>query len=548
MRAFDQVFTRTEAGVPSLILGVAQDVTVLEEREQALEELRKASQRLRSQVENSPLAVIEFDPEFRIRRWSEEAEHLFGWKQEEVLGLRPEDFHFIHDEDVPRVQKLVLDMREGRQPRNVSHGRNYRKDGEVLFCEWYNSPLLDVNGHMESLFSLVLNVTDRVQAEAALKEAAQRKDEFFAMLGHELRNPLAPLRHAAEVLERRDSEDPLVVRARQIIMRQVEHLTGLVDDLLDASRVTRGKIRLERQRVDLRDIARECVEDYAEDFRSRRLRLTLGMGESCVWVDADRIRLSQVLGNLLQNAAKFTDPGGSVTVSVGVKGDQAALTVEDDGLGMDEALLARLFEPFAQAERSLERSGGGLGLGLALAKGLVELHAGTIEATSGGLGRGSRFVVQLPLLPAAAELPKVHPLPERRTSSLRVLIIEDNPNAAETLKMLFVMQGHEVLTARSGAEALDMAHHLRPELVLCDIGLPGGMNGYEVARAFRQTPQLRGAFLIAITGYGQEDDQRRAFEAGFDVHLTKPVPFDQIEQLMSRVLPPSHRTASGVRH
>ncbi len=366
--------------------------------------------------------------------------------------------------------------------------------------------------------------------EEALREASQRKDEFLAALSHELRNPLAPILNSIYVLAHVEPGSEQAHNAQTIIQRQVAHLMHLIDELLDVTRITRGRISLQRRRVELGDLVRRIVEDYVAPFETCGIRL-----ESCVepgesWVDADPVRLTQVFTNLLSNAQKFTPRGGNVVVTLRRKGPRVAVLVRDTGVGIAPEVLRHLFEPFAQAPQTVARVQGGLGLGLAMAKGLVELHGGTVAAESKGPGRGSEFTVWMPLAPAPAA-----PAPAAQAAAppaRRVLVIEDNRDSADSLKEVLVLCGHEVRVAYDGPSGLALARTFRPEFVLCDIGLPG-MTGYEVARALRNEAALKNTRLIALSGYAQPADLECARDAGFDQHVPKPPSFETLERLLA---------------
>jgi CheY-like chemotaxis protein len=377
------------------------------------------------------------------------------------------------------------------------------------------------------------DITERKRAAEAATEASRRKDEFLAMLGHELRNPLAPIRNASYVLRRVHSDDPRSARATEIIDRQVSHLARIVDDLLEVSRIARGTLPIRREAVDWRAVVQETAEDHRGGFEARGVELDVDLPDAPAWVRGDRTRLAQVVGNLLANAQKFTDRGGRVAVRLGVdeRARVGSLTIEDTGAGMTPDVVARLFEPFEQGPQSSARTHGGLGMGLARVKGLVGLHEGEVHASSEGPGRGSRFRVRLPLV----EAPRVRPGPAARARSsgpLHVLVIEDNHDTAESLRELLEMAGLSVEVAYDGPAGVAVARARRPQAVLCDIGLPGAMDGYEVARTLRADPGLRALRLVALTGYGEHQDKRRAEQAGFDAHVTKPADPDVLLTLV----------------
>jgi len=370
------------------------------------------------------------------------------------------------------------------------------------------------------------------RANEGLEEADRRKNEFLAMLSHELRNPLAPISNSLHVLDRAAPGGDQARRAKEIIDRQVAHLSHLVDDLLDVTRVSRNKIQLQRRRLDLCDVVRRSVEDQRSLFERGDVHLESDTSAEPLFVEADATRVAQVVGNLLQNAVKFTQRGGLTRVSVAPDHprEHAVIRVTDDGVGMAPETLAGLFQPFMQADKTLVRSAGGLGLGLALVKGLVELHGGEVSAHSEGLGKGAEFVVRLPLGGAAESRPLTgHASPPRR--SRRVLIIEDNVDAAASLRDVLELSGHEVAVAHEGPEGISRARAIKPEVILCDIGLPG-MDGYAVARSLRGEAWAAGARLVALSGYTLPEDLRRAAEAGFDAHLAKPPDLEELEKLL----------------
>ncbi len=371
------------------------------------------------------------------------------------------------------------------------------------------------------------------QAEA-LADLHRRKDEFLAMLSHELRNPLAPLLNAVHLLRLRNNEDRLQQQAHGIIERQVTQLTRLVDDLLEVSRITTGRVQLRLDRIVVSGIVERAMETARPLLEQRKHEVTVSVPPHPIWLYADAARMEQVLVNLLTNAAKYTDSGGRVWLTVEQQVDECVLRVRDTGVGIAPEFLPRIFDLFTQAERSLARSQGGLGIGLALVQRLVEMHRGKVEAYS-ALGQGSEFVVRLPVVLTPAPLPSTQKETIESTGpSLRVLVVDDNEDAAASSAMLVQAAGHDVRTAHDGLAALQAALDYRPNVVLLDIGLPG-LNGYEVAKRIRQQPALTGVVLVALTGYGQESDRQRALEAGFDDHLVKPTEFGKVKQILASV-------------
>jgi len=365
-----------------------------------------------------------------------------------------------------------------------------------------------------------------------LQDEDRRKTEFLALLGHELRNPLTPIRNAVYALQQMGL-GPGQERPRAIIERQVAQMSRLIDDLLDVARITRGKILLREARFDLVQLVRTTVDDRAEALEAAQLRVETQFPSAPLPVLGDPARIAQAVENLLDNAQKFSAPGGQIRVEIrSAEGEGAAtIVVGDTGIGMSPELMDHLFEPFAQSRASLRR--GGLGLGLALVKGLAELHHGSVTAFSHGPGLGSEFAIRLPIASGAAD--STSPEGPRPASRKRILVVEDSEDAAESLRMVLEMAGHEVAVARTGAQALETATAFRPEVVLSDIALGTGMSGYDVARALRASPELRAVRLVALTGYGQENDRRQAIEAGFDEHLVKPFEIGALFQLMGRL-------------
>jgi signal transduction histidine kinase/DNA-binding response OmpR family regulator len=382
--------------------------------------------------------------------------------------------------------------------------------------------------------SLQLEIEERRGIEARLHASNRRKDEFLAMLSHELRNPLAPIRTALEVIRRLAPSEPKLTWAIDVTGRQVTHLTRLVEDLLDVARINQGKITLQMEAVDLREVLVHGIETVRPFLESRRHQLARQVPDTPVWMRGDFARLSQVVANLLNNAAKYTEEGGAIELSLGVGADgQATISVCDNGIGIDAELLPHVFELFEQGKRSLDRSQGGLGVGLTLVRSLVELHQGRVEATSEGAGRGAQFRIHLPCLSEAVRAEPAHADEEPWSAGTRcrVLVVDDNHDAAEAAAVLLSLAGHEVKAVGDPLEALGCAPVFAPDVVVLDIGLPG-IDGYDLARRLRQVPQTRASLMVALTGYGQRGDLERARAAGFDHHLTKPAEPEELLALI----------------
>jgi PAS domain S-box-containing protein len=411
-----------------------------------------------------------------------------------------------------------------------------RPDGTRFWTITRGEAVRGPTGAVVKLRGTSQDITERKRAEqererllAALREADQRKDEFLGMLSHELRNPLTPIRNSLDVLDRTTPGGEQDRRARVVIGRQLNQLTRLVDDLLDVTRISRGKIRLQQARLDFVDLVRQTVEDHRSLLEGRDVTVELPAGG--LWVVGDRARLAQAIGNLLQNAAKFTPKGGQVSVSLARSDGRAVVEVTDTGMGIEPDLLPRLFEPFTQGERSLARTRGGLGLGLSLVKGLIEQHGGTVTGTSEGPGKGARFTFALPVDEQPAPSPQLSPARPVTGRGLKVMVIEDNVDAADSLAALLDLDGYEVMVSYAAKDGIRKAHAFKPNVLLCDVGLPD-MSGYDVARAFRDDPALKDVLLVALTGYAGPEDQHRAAESGFKRHFPKPPDLRALEDLL----------------
>ncbi|WP_437672263.1 PAS domain S-box protein [Sorangium sp. So ce131] len=441
----------------------------------------------------------------------------------------PEDHPTIRDEFLPRV------AREGAAEIEVRF--RHFKTGEPIWMTYGVVALRDTSGRLTGFATVSRNITARRRAEEALKEADRRKDEFLAILAHELRNPLAPIRTGLQTLKRVPADGPEAERTLAIMERQLAHMVRLIDDLLDVSRITRGKIDLRKERIDLETVIENAVEASRPLIEAGRHQLSVALPDEPLWLDADLTRLAQVVSNLINNAAKYTPDGGRIDVSVRREEREALVVVKDSGVGISGEMLPRVFEMFAQANRTLERAHGGLGIGLTLVHRLVEMHGGTVQVESEGPNRGSTFTARLPLLdapaPARAEAPE-NGRAEAKVAGKRVLVVDDNRDGAETLALLLEIFGHDTQIAYDGPGALEAVQTFRPDVAFLDIGLPG-FSGYEVARRLREDPALRSTVLVALTGWGAEEYRQKSREAGFDFHLTKPVEAAQVNAILSRV-------------
>ncbi|HET6961686.1 MAG TPA: ATP-binding protein, partial [Terriglobia bacterium] len=519
---------------------------------------------------------------------------FLGRTMEEVQGM--DWTAALHPDDAAAYLEAYREALEERTPFEAQF-RFRREDGEYRWMKSAGLPRFAANGRFLGVVGCSLDITDIKRSEEALAEADRRKNEFLAMLAHELRNPLAPIRNALEILRlsqvgdecpvTKSEKDDLIGKAAssrvtsqdlttaiEMMDRQINQMVRLVDDLLDVSRISRGQIQLRTGPIDLSSLVNHAVETVRPLCESKGLNLTVALPPEPVFLNADPIRLAQVVGNILSNACKFTNPGGSIELMASVEGrvggekkeegdngdetlstsrvsgdagrqlatDSSSLvtiSVRDNGIGIAADQLPRIFEMFAQIDTSLERTRSGLGIGLTLAKKLVELHGGELEGRSAGLGQGSEFVVRLPVVdwrvaseekaqPDGDTLSTLHPPPATKR---RILIVDDNVDSAESLTILLALEGNETHTAYDGLDALAAAASFRPDVILLDIGLPE-LNGYDVARRIREQPWGRHIMLVALTGWGQEEDRRRSHEAGFDYHLTKPVDPMSLKELL----------------
>jgi PAS domain S-box-containing protein len=521
----DAVFARDAEGVVRQLIGTAIDVTARKQNEAAL---RETETQLRLIADALPICIVRCDTQLRYEYVNTAYAARFGLRPEELIGKRMPE---VIGESAYQVAKVYIDRLLSGEGVQYEATIPYASLGPK-FMRSTSVPDFDDAGRVRGFMGVLIDLTDRKRAEDALKDADRHKDEFLAMLAHELRNPLAPIRNAARILRAAGPAEPRLEKARDIIDRQVAHLARLVDDLLDISRVTQGKIVLVKAPVHLPEAVSAGVDLARPLLDAKQHKFTLTLPRPCdLSVEGDATRIAQVVGNILNNAAKYTDPGGEIELTLAREVNSARITVQDSGVGIAADMLPHVFELFAQAERSRDRSQGGLGIGLSLVKNLVELHGGRVAAHSAGAGCGSTFSVYLPL--ANAPVAENGDVPRSPASAAkRVLVVDDDLDAAESMGMLLEVEGHTVWYAHNGRGAVEAAVELRPDVVLLDIGLPG-IDGYEVARRLRSETATRDSVLIAITGYGQDEDRALAEAAGFDHHLVKPVSMESLHALFA---------------
>jgi PAS domain S-box-containing protein len=535
---------RDESGGYAGAILVLRDVT---ERVRAERALRESQERYRAFIEQSSEGIWRFELEEPVPINLSDDEQVDRFYRYAVLAEGNRTMARMYGLEDPSE---MLGARLGRfLPSSDQHNRRYLRsfiqsgyrlmgaESHEVDAEgnpkFFLNNLIGIveNGRLVRVWGTQLDITEQKRLEDELRRRAEeligadrRKDQFLAMLAHELRNPLAPIRNAVELMRQVETMDPTFQPSREMVERQVKHLARLVDDLLDVSRITQGSIRLRKEVVDLGATVQRAVEGARPLIESRAHELTLDLPREPIRLEADATRLEQIVSNLLDNAAKYTMPGGRIWVSAAREGEEAIVRVRDTGIGVPPDVLDRVFEPFVQSEGSLARSEGGLGVGLTLVRSLVEMHGGRVEAHSPGLGQGSEFIVHLPArLPVEAAVPAPQPATAAAPSrGLKVLVVEDNIDAAESLATLLRLWNHEVTVVHDGRSALDAARDQHPEVVLLDIGLPG-LDGYQVARHLREDVGLDHALLVAMTGYGQPEDRRRSHEAGIHHHFVKPV-------------------------
>ena len=514
------------------IICIAHTTTDITDQVRSNAELRESEKRYRALSSASADVVYRMNPDWKqIRQLQgrgflkDSVDQWYSWVDD-----------YIPAEDQPLLYKTIDEAIRTKSTFELEH-RVVRADGTRGWVLSRAVPMLDANGAIYEWIGAATDITERKEAEEKLKDADRRKDEFLAMLAHELRNPLAPIGAAAELLQMVKLDEARVRKTSQIIDRQVRHMTSLVDDLLDVSRVTRGLVELDKEPVDVSHIVTDAIEQVAPMVQARQHYLALHMTPDATIVLGDRKRLVQVLANILNNAAKYTHEGGTIRLCTQVDDSHVLIEIADTGIGMALELVGRAFDLFAQAERAADRSSGGLGLGLALVKSLVELHHGTVRCESEGVGKGSKFTICLPRL----RVPQGRGTDQQDdvytnnvTQSLRILVVDDNVDAATMLAMLLEASGHEVLVEHGSRQALERARQERPQVCLLDIGLPE-IDGNELAQRLRAQAETAKSVLVAVTGYGQDKDRAQTLAAGFDHHLVKPVDTGRLAALLAKV-------------
>ena len=502
------------------------------------EELRQRLHSLQALIDKAPVPIaIAHDPSCRSITANRALAALLRMPPDANISLTPPPGEHVpyriqrNGQDIP-PEDLPMQYAIAHRATVTNEIEIVRADGTVVYVQNDVEPLFDTHGEIYGCVSVCVDLTDRKLAEIALRDADRRKDEFLATLSHELRNPLAPIRTAVEIMRLARADPDLVEKARATIERQLLHLVRITDDLLDVARITQNRIELRRERIDLRAVLYGAIEASRPMIDAQGLALTLDIPPQPLWIVADFTRMAQAFSNLLNNAAKYTERGGQIRVSMVAAGGMAGVTVADTGLGIQPEQLPRIFDMFTQLQAHRDRAQGGLGIGLTLAKRLVEMHGGTIEAHSEGVGFGSRFIVQLPITPEA-HLEDDGRGRESMSAPVvcRVLVAEDNPDAAEMMRLMLEFKGHHVQVAADGLEAIALAERFAPHIAFVDIGMPR-MDGYEAARGIRERLGAR-VVLVALTGWGQDEDKRRSREAGFDHHLTKPPEPEVLERLIA---------------
>jgi PAS domain S-box-containing protein len=509
--------------------GYAKITRDLTERRKHEEELRISEERFRLLVDSvRDYAIFMLDPEGIVQSWNAGARQIKGYEPSEIIGRHFRAFYTPEDAAAGKPEKELADARE--HGRIEDEGWRVRKDGTLFWANVVVSAIHGPGGDLRGFAKVTRDMSERRRLEE-LEQSSRRMNEFLAMLAHELRNPLAPIRNAVTIMQLETLASPVLRNCRDVVDRQLTHVTRLVDDLLDVGRLSTGKIKLRKELLRLPDVVARSVETARPLVNARRHTLELQQPEDPVYVQGDATRLSQVLQNLLVNAAKYTPEGGHIVLRVETSGSFVNVSVSDNGRGIAAENLQKIFQLFMQADSGTSSSESGLGIGLTLARSLAEMHGGTIEAASPGVGQGSTFTVRLPMATNVAE-PQDEDTHGEVASGLRVLVIDDNRDSADSATEVLRLLGNKVECAYDGESGIALAGRFRPHMILLDLAMPG-MDGYEARRRLRAEPGAETAVLVAMTGFGNEEDKRRTRAAGFDAHLTKPVELDALISLLN---------------
>jgi PAS domain S-box-containing protein len=531
-----RVFSVSAAPIHDMTGGEVQVVVLndVTERIHAEQSLRENLERLHALLENTPLAAIEWGRDGIVRRWSKRAEELFGWPAREVVGTHIDTLGLIHPDDAHAVEAIADTLVSSSASYITGENRNVTRDGHVLQCEWHNSALRNERGEVEAIFSLALDITERKQVMAQLQEADQRKDVFIATLAHELRNPLAPIANAASLLLSQRGDKERVEWIASMIGRQSARMGRLLDDLLDVSRISRGKVELRKEAVEMIGLVQEALQVSFPLVEAARHHVEVDLPDAPVWIDADPVRIAQIVSNLVNNAAKYTPPGGRIEVRLERREYDSVLTVRDNGIGIEPDMLAHVFEAFVQVGSARHLAQGGLGIGLSLAKGLAELHGGSLDVASEGKDHGSTFTLHLPLAGGQIESP-AHPGEAHAAApplQASILVADDNVDAVDSLALLLRARGARVVVAYDGEQALQKFAEDPADVVILDLGMPC-VDGLAAARQLLQAKPR--PLLIALTGRGRKEDEQASLRAGFDEHLVKPVDLHRLDAILHRV-------------
>lgn len=524
---------------------VGRDITEKKRAERYAEEnerrLRETADRLALAMAAAQLGDWSWDARTDEVTLSERAAEIFGVPRDAQRTWTELQRH-LHPDDRERIVLTVEDVVASKKLYNVEY-RVIRPDGAVAWVLAIGRVMFGSRSEPLGMFGVVQDVTDRKRQEEELRqravelaEADRKKDDFIALLAHELRNPLAPVRTGLEVIRLAGGGSEAMEQARTMMDRQLTHMVRLIDDLLDVSRVNRSKLNLQKSKVSLSAVVNDAIDAAMPAIEAASHSLTVSLPPEPVMLDADLTRLAQVFGNLLSNCAKYTSPGGKISLTAVRQGNEVEVAVRDNGIGIPEEALPHIFEMFSQVDRVAERTSGGLGIGLALVKGLIEMHGGTVAAASEGLGKGSTFTVRLPIVPSGGASRSERAVPGSRVvpTFRKVLVVDDNRDGAESMATMLSLLGNEVTIAHDGVKAVEAAERIRPNLILMDVGMPV-MDGLAATRKIRQLPWSSDVTIIALTGWGQEGDRDRSRAAGCDGHLVKPVSLAELEAVLKEV-------------